>query len=119
MDGANAEEERNHHRLPAEHDQYLLLREALGPSIAGALSGIPKANIGCWSPSVEEAQRVETAAAVWLTVSAADDADTARLWFVSSNPWLGGETPLDALMTGRWKDVRAAAIAFEQDAWSG
>ena len=107
------------HHPNAGLDHYLVLRDGLGPTIAGGLAGVGKAGLRTWSPSKEEAQRAAVAASVWLTVSRADDDDTARAWFVGLNPWLSGESPVDALMSGRLQDVHAAATAFEQDAWSG
>ena len=106
-------------QLARELDHYRLLRGALGPAIAGGLAGVGTAGLRTWSPSKEEAQRIATAASVWVTVSHADGDATARAWFIGSNPWLGGESPVEALMSGRLEDVRTAAAAFEQDAWSG
>ena len=106
-------------QLARELDHYRLLRGALGPAIAGGLAGVGKAELRTWSPSKEEAQRIATASSVWVTVSHADDDDTARAWFIGSNPWLGGRSPVDALMSGRLEDVRTAATAFEQNTWSG
>ena len=107
------------HRLHAALAHYLKLRGALGPTIAGGLAGVGKAGISHWSPSIEEEQRIAMAASVWVTVSRADDDDTARGWFVGLNPWLSGESPVDALMSGRLQDVRTAATAFKQDTFSG
>lgn len=107
------------HQTRAGLDHYFVLRDALGPTIAGGLAGVGKVGISRWSPSIEEEQRIAMATSVWVTVSRADDDDTARGWFVGLNPWLGGESPVDALISGRLQDVRAAATAFEQDTWSG
>ena len=110
---------KDRHRPGGELDQFLLLRDALGPTIAGGLAGVGKAGLSTWSPSKEEAHRAAVAVSVWVTVSRADDDDTARAWFVGLNPWLSGESPVDALMSGRLQDVRTAATAFEQDTFSG
>ena len=102
---------------------YFVLRDALVSTIAGGLAGVGKAGLSTWSPSKEEAQRAAMAASVWVTVSHDDDDadadDTARAWFVGLNPCLSGESPVDALMSGRLQHVCTAATAFEQDTWSG
>lgn len=48
---------KDRHQLSPELDHYLLLRNALGPTIAGGLAGVGKAGISGWSPSIDAAHR--------------------------------------------------------------
>jgi len=41
------------------------------------------------------------------------------MWFIGSNPWLGQDTPVDAIREGRFREVAAAAGAMVGEAFSG
>lgn len=102
------------------------LNAGLGPTLVAALSGNRdrRASIG-WeageSPGPDEAssQRLRCALAQWKAVEAAEGADVARMWFLGSNPWLGEDSPINAIREGWFGEVAIAAQALVEDAFSG
>lgn len=102
------------------------LNAGLGPTLVAALSGNRdrRASIG-WEagegPGPDEAssQRLRCALAQWKAVEAAEGADVARMWFLGSNPWLGEDSPINAIREGWFGEVAIAAQALVEDAFSG
>lgn len=57
-------------------------------------------------------RRLRTAYTISQMLLEVDSARTVKAWFVSLNPYLGDETPAEAIREGREKEAMAAARAF-------
>ena len=55
----------------------------------------------------------------WQKVCEAEGEHTARVWFIGANPWLGYDTPVNAIREGRLSAVAGAAQALVDDSFSG
>lgn len=102
------------------------LNVALGPTLVAALSGNRSRTISLqWEagegpePDASSSERLRCAWAQWQIVEAAEGPDVARMWFLGSNPWLGDDSPINAVREGWFGEVAAAAQALAQDAFSG
>lgn len=110
----------------AIHEIARRLNSALGPTLVAALAGGEDIDASRrWArpdgpvPRPEAEDRMRFAAEQWVAVSGAEGEQLARAWFISLNPWLGSETPVDAIRNGRFKETAAAAAALVEDAFSG
>ncbi|MCM3688295.1 hypothetical protein [Kocuria rosea] len=56
---------------------------------------------------------------VWTGLSAAEGDEVARLWFLGTNPWLNGISPVEAIAQGRAQAVLGAARAMIEDRHAG
>lgn len=50
-------------------------------------------------------------------VSDLEGGSVARAWFIGANPWLGDDTPVNAIRDGKWTAVAAAAKALVDDSF--
>lgn len=117
---------------PAVGSESLELRErvrrlngGLGPTLVSALAGAADSRHarawakGTSAPDTKAGQRIHAGYSVWRRVAEVEGEDVAREWFVGANPWLGGDSPVIALRSGRLDQVEIAAIALNEDAFSG
>lgn len=102
------------------------LNAALGGTLVSALAGASDgktshkwAKDGGPQPRPEAVRRLMFAYEQWQTVSEAEGEHVARVWFVGANPWLGYDTPVNAIREDRLPEVAAAAQALVDDAFSG
>jgi hypothetical protein len=102
------------------------LNAELGPTLVSAVAGSrdPDAyqegytSIGpC--PTPEMIRRLRFAYVAWVAVAAAEGDDVARIWFIGSNPLLGGDTPIDAIREGRFRETETAVAAFVHGGFAG
>lgn len=102
------------------------LNTALGGTLVSALAGSadPKSSHK-WAkedgpaPRPETARRLYFAYEQWQQVADAEGEHVARVWFIGANPWLGYDTPVNAIRENRFLDVANAAQALVDDAFSG
>jgi len=92
------------------------LNTGLGPTLVAGLAGSTYRSISrLWAqlggplPSDNEEQRSLWAYAQWSAVTAAEGEDVAGMWFIGSNPWLGQDTPIDAIREIRFRKVALAS----------
>ena len=101
------------------------LNGGLGPTLVSALSGAADSQHarswakGASTPDTKAAQRIHAGYVVWRKVVEAEGEVVARAWFVGANPWLGGDSPVNALRLGQFDQVEIAAKALTEDAFSG
>lgn len=102
------------------------LNSALGPTLVAVLAGVTARDLpGRWAradgpiPGPEEQERLQLAHRTWRTVSSAEGEDTARLWFIGANPWLGDISPIEAINRLRTHEVMTAATAMVEDTFAG
>lgn len=95
------------------------LASNLGPTLTAALAGErDRSVIDAWcrdgspEPSAAAFQRLQCADAQWKLIEGVQGADTARLWFIGMNPRLSNDSPVEAIMEGRFTEVEAAARAM-------
>lgn len=98
------------------------LNSALGATLTASLAGCQDPKISYkWAradgpePKSDVVRRLQFAYAQWLVITASEGAQVARMWFVSSNPLLGYDAPVDAIREGRFEDAAAAAAALVED----
>lgn len=102
------------------------LNSALGGTLVSALAGSadPKSSHK-WSkddgpaPRQEAMRRLYFAYEQWQRVTETEGERVARVWFIGANPWLGYDTPVNAIREGRFSDVASAAQALVDDTFSG
>lgn len=97
------------------------LNAGLGPTLVAGLSGNKDRRISHkWAkqdgpePNPNSVRRLMMAIRLWTELSDAHGEHVARLWFIGSNPWLDEDSPVEAIMEDRFKQVRAAANAMLQ-----
>jgi hypothetical protein len=102
------------------------LNAALGGTLVATLAGSKDTKISHeWAetdgpePSPDETTRLAFAYEQWQRVVEAEDEDVARVWFVGMNPWLGDDSPINAIREGRLKEVGYAVQSLIDDTWSG
>ena len=94
------------------------LNEAIGPSLVAAMSGAKdaKAPFRWAKPGAtmrpEPERNLRFAYRVLSTLAPLKDERMVRTWFVSSNPELGEDSPIDAISAGRHREVIEAATRF-------
>lgn len=103
-----------------------VLNAALGATLVGALAGSKDRGIsykwqrdGGPEPKPEHAKRLQVAHRAWKHVSDTEGEHVARLWFIGANPWLGEDSPIDAIREDRFREVMAAATAMIENRFSG
>lgn len=108
------------------HEIARQLNSALGPTLVAVLTGTPDrmishqwARLGGPEPTPEAQERLQLARRAWRIVSGAEGEDTARLWFIGANPWLGETSPIEAISQMRAKEVMVAATATMEDTFAG
>lgn len=96
------------------------LQEQLGQRLTAQIAGVkdPK-TIGRYiaarqQPSGAVEKRLLDAHQVLVVLLAVESTYTVRSWFIGMNPLLDDDTPADALLGGRGKEVLAAARAFAE-----
>lgn len=102
------------------------LNAALGGTLVSALAGSKDAKSshkwakeGGPQPRPEAVKRLTFAYEQWQLVAEAEGEHVARVWFIGANPWLGYDTPVNAIREDRLKDVARAARALIDDSFSG
>lgn len=102
------------------------LNTSLGGTLVSALAGSADSKASHkWAkdagpqPRSEAVKRLVFAYEQWQKVSEAEGEHVARVWFIGASPWLGYDTPVNAIREGRLQDVANAAQALIDDAFSG
>ncbi len=102
------------------------LNASLGGTLVSALAGASDTKSSHkWAkstgpnPRPETVKRLYFAYEQWQKVSEAEGEHTARVWFIGANPWLGYDTPVNAIREGRLPEVATAAQALVDDSFSG
>lgn len=101
------------------------LNAGLGPTLVSALAGAVHPQHarawakGAFAPDTKVAQRIHAGYDVWQKMVEAEGEVVARAWFVGANPWLGGDSPVNALRSGQFDQVEIAAKTLSEDAFSG
>lgn len=102
------------------------LNASLGGTLVSALAGSADTKSSHrWAkdegpqPRPETVKRLVFAYEQWQKVSEGEGEHVARVWFIGANPWLGYDTPVNAIRQGRFKDVANAAQALVDDSFSG
>ncbi len=101
-------------------DMANALQDLLSRRVTAYIAGVKDTKtVGRWaSGEVTEIRalgverRLRTAYAISQLLLEVDSARTVKAWFVSMNPYLGDETPAEAIREGREKEAMAAARAF-------
>lgn len=102
------------------------LNAGLGPTLVAGLTGSKDRRISHkWAkedgpePNAAAVRRLMSAIRLWTELSDAHGEHVARLWFIGSNPWLNEDSPVEAIMEDRFKEVRVAANAMLTGGFSG
>lgn len=102
------------------------LNAALGPTLVAGLAGAKDRRISHkWAredgpePNAAATRRLMDGYRAWSEVSQTQGEHVARLWFIGSNPWLGEDSPVEALMEDRFKEVRSAVRAMTEESFAG
>ncbi|HET7138663.1 MAG TPA: hypothetical protein VFI36_00745 [Arthrobacter sp.] len=102
------------------------LNSGLGPTLVAGLTGSKDRRISHkWAkedgpePNAAAVRRLMSAIRLWTELSDAHGEHVARLWFIGSNPWLDEDSPVEAIMEDRFKEVRVAANAMLTGGFSG
>jgi len=102
------------------------LNTSLGATLVSSLAGSRDRRISYkWArvdgpePKGEAQARLLQAHRVWTLVASSEGEHVARLWFIGANPWLGEDTPIDAIREDRFKDAMGAALAMAEDQFAG
>lgn len=102
------------------------LNNALGATLVAALAGYKDRKVSYgWAkedgptPKVAAIKRLQFAYDQWQLVAEAEGEHVARMWFIGANPWLGNDSPIDAIREDRFKDVGNAAAAMIDDGFAG
>jgi hypothetical protein len=102
------------------------LNAGLGPTLVAGLTGSKDRRISHkWAkedgpePNAAAVRRLMSAIRLWTELSDAHGEHVARLWFIGSNPWLDEDSPVEAIMEDRFKEVRVAANAMLTEGFSG
>jgi hypothetical protein len=103
------------------------LNGALGATLVAALAGSKDPKISYKWAKIERSggprsgaiRRLQFAYAQWLLISGAEGEQVARVWFLSSNPLLDYDTPVDAIREGRFKETAIAVKSMLDDSFSG
>lgn len=102
------------------------LNAGLGPTLVAGMTGSRDRRISHgWAkedgpePAAVSVRRLMAGIRLWTEISEAQGEHVARLWFIGSNPWLDEDSPVEAIMEDRFKEVRVAANAMLTGAFSG
>lgn len=98
----------------------------LGPTLVAVMAGSQDPGIAVqWAgddgpaPDPPAESKLRLAHRVWAGLSAAEGDEVARLWFLGTNPWLDGISPVEAIAQGRAQAVLGAARAMIEDRHAG
>ena len=96
----------------------------LGVTLVSALTGSDASDAAQrWLDSgdipPEAVERLLFSQETWNILTANEDSDTARAWFIGANPLLDAVAPVLAIRDGRFDQVERAALSFADGAWSG
>lgn len=101
------------------------LNSALGGTLVASLAGATDPRVSYeWAreggpqPGAGAVERLRFAYEQWRMVSDLEGDSVARAWFIGANPWLGDDTPVNAIRDGQWAAVAAAAKALVDDSFS-
>ncbi|MBE0011021.1 hypothetical protein DXT87_14685 [Arthrobacter sp. AET 35A] len=102
------------------------LNNGIGPTLVAGLTGSRDRRISHkWAkddgpePNQAAVRRLMSAIRLWTELSDAHGEHITRLWFIGSNPWLDEDSPVEAIMEDRFKEVRVAANAMLTGSFSG
>lgn len=102
------------------------LNSALGGTLVASLAGANDltasnewARAGGPQPGLHAVGRLRCAYDQWQVISETEGEHVARAWFVSANPWLGDDTPVNAIRRDQLQQVAVAAQALVVDSFSG
>ena len=102
------------------------LNASLGGTLVSALAGASDTKSSHkWAkatgpnPRPETVKRLYFAYEQWKKVAEAEGEHVARVWFIGANPWLGYDTPVNAIREDRLPEVASAAQALVDDSFSG
>jgi hypothetical protein len=102
------------------------LNGALGATLVSALAGAKDPKISYkWgqlngpAPKTDAIRRLQFAYAQWLLISAAEGEHVGRVWFVSANPLLDYDTPVDSIRGDGFKETAIAVQSMIDDSFSG
>lgn len=102
------------------------LNGGLGPTLVAGLAGSKDRRITHkWAkedgpePNAKAARRLLFAIRIWHELVGHSGEHVARLWFIGSNPWLEEDSPVEAIMEDRYREVRAAANALVEGTFAG
>jgi hypothetical protein len=102
------------------------LNAALGPTLVAGLAGAKDKRISHkWAPqdgpepNPAATRRLMDGYRAWSEVPQSQGEHVARLWFIGSNPWLGEDSPVEALMEDRFKVLHAAVQAMTDESFAG
>lgn len=102
------------------------LNASIGAALVSALAGSSDTKSSLkWAkangpqPRQDSIKRLVFAYEQWLKVAEAEGEQVARVWFIGANPWLGYDTPVNAIRRGQFQQVAAAAVALADDSFNG
>lgn len=102
------------------------LNASLGGTLVSSLAGASDTKASHkWvkesgpQPRPEAVKRLNFAYEQWQRVAAAEGEHVARVWFIGASPWLGYDTPVNAIREDRLAEVSAAVQALVDDTFSG
>ena len=91
----------------------------LGNSVVAMMAGVTAETVSRWSdpqrqssPKPASERRLRDAYAVFTDLTKVDSTHTVRAWFIGSNPYLGEQSPVEAIANDDFKSVLAAARVF-------
>lgn len=93
------------------------LRENLGVSLTATLSGVDSRTIARWitnevTPRQEAEKRLRAAYQIFALLSKEEAPATVRAWFMGMNDQLEDLAPVEAIASGRGREVLVAARSF-------
>lgn len=98
--------------------------DELGRTLTAALSGTRnRLDVDAWmkvgrghaTPTDHQLSRLRFAKEMFEKVSNAEDADTARAWFIGANVGDDEISPIEAIRNGRFDEVRTSATRMIED----
>ncbi|MFC6704621.1 hypothetical protein [Flexivirga alba] len=97
-----------------------VLSEALGSQLVAHIAGVSPETVSRWAsgkarnPNIESERKVRLAFRIFTELSSVEERHTIRAWFIGANPYLGEDSPAQALINDRDRAVLAAATEFQQ-----
>jgi hypothetical protein len=108
------------------HEIVRRLNRSLGPTLVAALSGITDKSIPLqWQqydsgePDYAIINRLTAARYCWEQITAVEGESVARLWFISSSPWLNNDSPITAIREDKFDELKNAVQSMVDDSFSG
>lgn len=111
---------------PDDHKTVRFVCNSLGRTLTAALSGTPnRLDVDKWlmggqghkPPTDDQLNRLRFARKMFEEVSAAEDDDTTRNWFMGANVGDNEDTPVTAIREDRFEEVRVSASRIINDEW--